>query len=418
MIVPNTHISNATLQKFADIFQFWIRKIADGEQDTVAPGEMCIRPLENNDGAILYWRDPVTGELITPNTLEDLDIILNHFNKEDGTFSADLIGGVRFYTSIYDLKVDDGVNLTPDTVISHMVDKSIMISIIDFPDDYSVVGWPTAKGLVTITKMSNEVVRIEYTDAATSNTWTGVYNTVTHEFIRWQFSEDVNANYIVATGNTTQIRADSETPVTDFEIFNVKVPTNIQPDATLQINDSEYMGFINVDGTQITEVIPADSIIMITYDSYRKAWVKLSEDSSIDSQLMQIMSIRLNSQTGDLTTLIEETKQFIEDTKDTIGAMQDRITVLESRLDNDPARIVYDSTLVTITNDNVKTITLDSTFATVGLDIILINLEQTLLQINVDYTTDAASNSIIMADGMEFTPGNVIQIVVIKQPKT
>ena len=54
MIVPNSHISNATLQKFADIFQFWIRKIADGEQDTVAPGEMCIRPLENNDGAILY----------------------------------------------------------------------------------------------------------------------------------------------------------------------------------------------------------------------------------------------------------------------------------------------------------------------------------------------------------------------------
>ena len=103
-VLDNT-ISEATLKKFCDIFRFWIRKIKDGEEDSIAPGEMCIKPLEP-EGGILYWRDPITGELVTPNSFEDLQVILDHFNKKDGTLSADLIGGMRFYTNIYDLKLD------------------------------------------------------------------------------------------------------------------------------------------------------------------------------------------------------------------------------------------------------------------------------------------------------------------------
>lgn len=413
-LTGDTKVSSATLQKFSDIFSFWIRKIKDGEEDTVEAGELCIRPLANNEGAILYWRDPETGELITPNTLEDLEIILNHFNKEDGTMSADLIGGIRFYTNIFDLPVDDGVNLTPDTVISHMVDKSIMISPINFPDDYKVVNYPTPNGLLTITKMSNGVVRAEFTDAASSNTWTGVYNAETHEFIRWQLSEDVNANYITLSGDPYKVRGDSDTPVTDFEVWNIKTPDfTVQPDATMQINESEYLPFIEIDGTPISESVPANSIIMVTYDSYRKSWVRLTEDRSIASQLMQIMSIRLSSQTGDLTTLINETKQFIEDTKDTMGAMKDRIEELE----RGPARIIYTSFVIPITDENSAAISLTTDQATVGLDIILINLEQTILQLGVDYTLDEQSNSIIFASGCELTPGYSIQIIVIKQPK-
>ena len=114
-------LSKEMVRKFSDIFSFWVRRIQDGEQDSIEPGELCIRPLDGGEGAILYWRDPITGELITPNTLEDLDIILDHFNKEDGTFSADLVSGMRFYTSIYDLDIESGVNYTADTVIAAMV---------------------------------------------------------------------------------------------------------------------------------------------------------------------------------------------------------------------------------------------------------------------------------------------------------
>ena len=410
--VPDNTISEATLKKFCDIFRFWIRKIKDGEEDSIAPGEMCIKPLEP-EGGILYWRDPITGELITPNSLEDLQIILDHFNKEDGTFSADLIGGMRFYTSIYDLKVDAGVNYTPDTVISHMADKSIMVSAINFPDDYSVLGWPTAAGLVTITKIANDTVRAEYTDAETSNTWTGVYNAKTHEFIRWQFSEDVNSDYIEAVGTEYKLRADSDKAVYDFEVWNVKVPCNVQTNATLQINDSEYLPIKTVTGEDINGVISANSVIMITYDSYRKYWVKLSADRSISSQLMQIMSIRLTGQTGDLTTLLTEVRQFIDDTSDVIGAIQDRLTILETN----PARIIYTSDLVPITSENTKVIKLDESVA-VGVDIVLINLEQTLLQLGVDYIVDADEHAIVMADKSELSVGDEVQIIVIKQPKT
>lgn len=409
--MPNNTISDATLRKFCDIFRFWIRKIKDGEEDSISPGEMCIKPLQP-DGGILYWRDPVTGNLITPNSLEDLQIILDHFNKEDGTFSADMIGGMRFYTSIYDLKVDAGINYTPDTVISHMAEKSIMVSAISFPDDYAVVGWPTASGLTVITKIANDTVRAEYTDSETSNTWTGVYNAKTHEFIRWQFSEDVNSDYIEAVGTEYKLRADSPKDVYDFEIWNIKVPCNVQTNATLQINDSEYLPIKTVSGDEIDESISANSVIMITYDSYRKCWIKLSADRSISSQLMQIMSIRLTGQTGDLTTLLTEVRQFIDDTSDVIGAIQDRLTNIE----NNPARIIYTSELVPITSENTKVIKLNNSVV-VGVDIVLINLEQTLLQLGVDYTVDVDEHAIVMSDGSEFLIGDVVQIIVIKQPK-
>ena len=410
--MPDNSISEQTLKKFSDLFRFWVKRIEDGQEDSIAPGELCIKPLQP-DGAVIYWRDPITGELITPNTLEDLQIILDHFNKEDGTFSADLIGGMRFYTNIYDLKLDAGVNYTPDTIISHMVDKSIMVSVVEFPDDYAVVGWPTGSGLVTITKMSNDTVRAEYTDRETSNTWTGVYNANTHEFIRWQFSEDVNSDYIDAVGDEYKLRADSDKPVYDFEVWNVKVPCNVQTNATLQINDSEYLPIKTVTGTDLSEIISANSVIMITYDSYRKCWVNLSSDRSIASQLMQIMSIRLDGQTGDLTTLLTEVRNFIEDTSDVIGAIQDRLTKLETN----PARIVYTCDLVPITSENTKVISLDSSVDPT-LDIVIVNFEQTILQLGVDYTINIAANAIEMATGSEFTVGDEVQIIVVKQPKT
>ena len=128
---------------------------------------------------------------------------------------------------------------------------------------------------------------------------------------------------------------------------------------------------------------------------------------------MQIMSIRLTGQTGDLTTLLTEVRQFIDDTSDVIGAIQDRLTILETN----PARIIYTSDLVPITSENTKVIKLDESVA-VGVDIVLINLEQTLLQLGVDYIVDADEHAIVMADKSELSVGDEVQIIVIKQPKT
>lgn len=406
----NNKISNETLALFSEIFQFWIRRIGDGEEKTVAPGELCIKPLAD-EGGVLYWRDPITGQLITPNSLEDLQIILDHFNKEDGTMSADKVGGIRFYTNLNDIKLGDGVNQTPDTIISHMDSKSILLAPVEFPTDYKVLNWPSASGLVTIVKMSNDTVRAEYTDRETSNTWTGIYNAVTHEFIRWQFSEDASANYLLAQGNEFKLRADSPVPVHDFEVWSIKLPTNVQPTATLQINDSEYMMLKTVTGEPIKEILSINSVIMITFDGYRKCWVLLSETRSIASQLMQIMAIRLDSQTGDLTALIGEVRTFIEETKDVIGAIHNRL----DRLEKSPGKIVYDSRIFTITETNRNEIILDKSFAAVGVDIILANLGQTILQIGVDYTTNANTNALTFSAGRTLSVGDTIQIIVIKQ---
>ena len=407
-------LSKEMVRKFSDIFSFWVRRIQDGEQDSIEPGELCIRPLDGGEGAILYWRDPITGELITPNTLEDLDIILDHFNKEDGTFSADLVSGMRFYTSIYDLDIESGVNYTADTVIAAMVNKSILIAPIEFEDDFRILQWPSASGLAMITKLSNGFVRAEYVDTETSNVYNGIYDAKNHLFIRWQMSEVIGANYVVATGDETHIRADTDTDVLDFEVFSVKTPYQLQPSVQIELNDSGYLPIVNVDGSELDGVIPMNSIIMMTYDSYRKCWVYLSEDHSIESQLMQIMSLRLASQTGDLTNLIDQTQQFIIDTSDMIGAMQDRIDELERAQEEDSSKLVCEYINITIDDTNASQITLTTEQFNAAVDYVIVNYEQTVLQSGIDYTIDTAQNAIVMAKALDI--GTSVQLIVIKQP--
>ena len=407
-------LSNELVKKFSDIFSFWIRRITDGEQDTIEPGELVIRPLDSQDGAILYWRDPLTGNLITPNSLEDLDIILDHFNKEDGTFSADPVSGMRFYTSIYDLNVDPGVNYTTDTVISHMVDKSILIAPIEFPDDYRILQWPSGSGLAMITKSSTGLIRAEYVDAETSNVYNGIYDAKNHLFIRWQLGDSIGANYVVASGNETQIRADTDTEVVDFEVFSVMTPYQLQPTVTIELNDSGYLPIKNIDGSDLDDVIDMNSIIMMTYDSYRKCWIYLSEDHSIESQLMQIMSIRLSQQTGDLTDLIDQTKQFIENTSATIGAMQDRITELERAQSEDSSKLICNTIDITIDDTNKNKITLTTDQFNAAVDYVVVNYEQTILQAGIDYTINNDNNSINLTKDLDI--GTTVQLMVIKQP--
>ena len=483
----NNKLSETTLKKFADIFSFWIRKVEDGDEDTIEPGELCIKPLEP-EGGIIYWRDPVTGKLITPNTLEDLDIILDHFDKEDGTLSADLVGGVRFYTSIFDVKLGDGATYTVDSILSYMVDKSVLISAVNQPDDYNILGWPTPSGMVNAVKISNDSLRVTFVDSETSSVYNGIYDTNRHLFIRWQIDEDFSINYAELVGDDTKVRADAFAEVKDFETWNLKTPYQLQPNVLLQLNDSDYMTIVNIDGSVLEDVIPKNSVICITYDDYRKHWLLLKQTRSITSQLLEVMGERIAISTDDnkeaikdmqkdifdfkltvvnninefkteinntiikikneldktLETIQNELDKDIEDIKtDVNNKIDEHVKDIDKRFEtitndfnnsineinkqiqnidyiyyNNTSKLIINTIDIIVNEDNMTTFIVDDSICDLSVDLIIVNVNQTILQYGEDndYIVDIDNNRIKLCEGRVCNIGDKVHITVIKQP--
>ena len=155
----------------ADIFRVLVKEIrSDEDKEKLAPGELGISYVEG----CFYIKDPYTGELFSPNSVQMIKQIMNNYNPVTGEFNADRVNHIRFYTNISQL-TQIGISLDADTIIRQMTIPSVLYAPITY-ENYDKLMFPSEKGLMTVVKISEEFVRCSYSDLANHVEYDGIYN--------------------------------------------------------------------------------------------------------------------------------------------------------------------------------------------------------------------------------------------------
>lgn len=288
-IHPYRTLTPEAMQLLSDIFRLIVREIRTTEdKEKLAPGEMGISYEEG----CFYIRNPHTGELFSPNSLSFLNQILEKYDPVTNIFNADKVSGVRFYSDIKQLDQLE-IDLTADSVVRQMEYPSILMSKIEY-ENYETMGFPSELGMMMVYKISPETVYATYYDYRTYTSYIGKYNPFTHYLEGWVTTGNNLGSWFVETiggGSSTRIEVDMT--IDDFSIITAHVTEDIDPNATLQVNDMEYLPLIDVNGEPISTTISANNIIMLLYDKQRNAWVVNGNTESIINTIINVVNDRL-----------------------------------------------------------------------------------------------------------------------------
>lgn len=164
----------------ADIFRLILQEVrSDEDKHKLAPGELGI----NYKTKTLYIRNPYTGEIFSPNSLEHLAQILTKYDYKNNILNADRVSEITFYNRLTQLD-KLGVDFTPDSVIRQMHAPAILFGSVEYAN-YEVLGWPSDSGVCVAYKSDEEHVLIRYYDNRTYITYEGRYNHAKHFFEGW-----------------------------------------------------------------------------------------------------------------------------------------------------------------------------------------------------------------------------------------
>lgn len=390
------------MELLSNIFRVIIKEIVtDEDKEKLAPGEMGINYKEGS----FYIRNPHTGELFTPNSLSHLNQILSKYEDDTNLLNADRAGGIRFYSNISQL-TQLGISLTADSIIRQMEYPGILMSPVEY-ENYEVLGMPSNSGMILVFKASPEFVIATYYDNLTRITYQGRYNPFKQFFEGW-ICQDAPSGFITAEGDANRIKIRMENLPEDMEPITLRVPFEVNPGATISVNNQAFQPIITASGEPLESTITANNIIMLIYDDMRKSWILSNSNESTINSVITVLRERVETATADIDKAVKDYRERLDQLTKSVN---DDIAALKAR----PGVISNVTSDLTVTQDNLNMITGVTGFDH-RYDKLLVNFQQTILRQGLDYTIDEESGNLYFKN-IRFNSGDVLQFIVLKQAR-
>lgn len=387
----NKTISPDVCKMLSDIFRLIVKEIeTDEDKETLAPGELGVSYTEGT----IYIKNPHTGELFTPNSVEHIRHILSKYDPVQNTLNADYISGVRYYTSLAQLEKVSGLTFTMDTIIRQMVSPSILICSIK-TDNPSILNYPSEEGILEIKKLSNEYVKGTFIDVNHFIEYIMKYDLLNHQFIGWYTSDKVPDKIKNTTGTTDRISVSVDGEIRDLDIITLRTTMEVNATSTISVNGSNYEPIVDANGNRITTVIPSNNIIMLIRDELNSCWVLTNTQLSTSNNIITLLNSRVSNIVNELDYQKRDFDQKIEE--------------LASR----PGTLITHTSTYTARTDGVVTIPVPNYICTI--DKLVINYNQTILRFGIDYIANESDNSITLINNIALKKSDSVQLIVIKQ---
>lgn len=283
-----TILSEYQINMLSDIFRLYVKEIKTEEDaQKLAPGEMGI----NYQNRTFYIKNPHTGELISPNSLEYLKPILDNYDQYKKLFNADTVNYIRFYNNISQLP-QIGTIISADTIVRQMDSPSVLFSTIAYDDaNYKKLGFPSPIGLLSVFKMHEKFASATFYDLKYNRTYDGFYNPDTHMLEGW-ICNSMHTTVITTTEGGMLAKAEYHKPIKDLEVLCLRVQHLIEPMALLSIDNQTAMPIQSEYGQRLPVALSRNTIIMLIYDAFKKVWVYCDVSVSPQTVLNRIMSER------------------------------------------------------------------------------------------------------------------------------
>lgn len=393
---PTRTLTKYQMELLSDIFRLILKEIkVDEDKEKLAPGEVGI----SYTNGCFYVKNPYTGEIFSPNSLDHITQILSKFDLGTNILNADKVSGIKVYSSLSQIPQLPSA-VTADTIISRMEYPSILFAEINQASPQNF-GFPGKHGMMTVVKIDESLVTATFFDYLTYVNYDGRYNTDLHLLEGWNAAgSNVSTVYCETNngGNNISIANDSVV-VSDMTVLTVKVIEDITTPAYINVNNMGPLPLINFDGTPIDYTITANNIIMLIYDKVRTSWILTDVTASSIESILTIMTGRVNKIQDELNTFKAQTAQKFNDVYAYINAeLKKPATII-------PIRKTYHIAYAT---DNIPAL---ADYVN-GLDHLVVIYGQTLLHENDDYTFDR-DNSIIF--NFTFAAGDDVHFIIIKQ---
>jgi len=416
----------------ANIFRLIPQEIRSNEdKHKLAPGELGI----NYKTKTIYVRNPYTGELFSPNSLEHLAQILTKYDYKNNILNADRVSEITFYNRLTQLD-KLGIDFTPDSVIRQMHGPAILFSAIEYAN-YKVLGWPSDSGVCVAYKSDEEHVLIRYYDNRTYITYEGRYNHAKHLFEGWAIgggSSDSIYAETIGGGDSTVVRIEPyDIELQDLMVITVRVTETLNPGASIAVNNYPQMAIVTKDGEPLGTYVAPNNIIMLVYDKPNSRWIMLDSTESTMHVVVAITAERLellkseterqfieigNRITNEIAAAEDRynekvdalSKSFDKAIADMSAAWEEKFEALRTA----PGNIIAHVSNVKIDSDGVKGIPIIAEFDG-HVDQLVVNYNQTVLRIGVDYVI--TDTGIDFTDNITLMAGDEVQFVVLKQNK-
>ena len=364
------------MKMLSEIFRFVLKEIRTNEdKEKLAPGEVGISYTE---GAF-YVRDPHTGELFSPNSVQNIQQILEKYDPVTGKLNADSVNYIRFYSSMNQLNRIGGISLSADSAIRQMANPSILVASVEYKN-YDRLGFPSARGVFTVIKLNEMFVQASFSDLEHNIMYDGVYDPDRHFLNGWikrgmNFGD--NIAHTISGGQI--IHVVYRQPYSDLSTITVRVTEDISPSAVVSVDGKTAHPLVDMTGTPNDEVIPANTIIVLVYDDKRKVWMYCNPSvSDIQSIINQILG-------------------------DRIDGTQENIKQIEVT----PLQTGY---LYTVSEDGINTILVGNFDSKTS--VLTINYGQTVLRQGIDYDL-TAPNKVVIKNGITLKKGEQLYFTIL-----
>ena len=356
-IPSNRTLTDEQIALLSGIFRIIMKEITtDADKKSLAPGE----PGIDYSTGVMYVRDPHTGNLVTPNGVEQMRMIMNHFDVL-GNLNSDFLKDLAVYTDITEIP-EQLPNTTPDTIVSHMTHVP---SAFVGPIESDSVEWPSNKGIFIAMKYDEETVLVRFMDQVNNTAYYGVYNGEQHQFDGWV------AYYSLGPYSTSEltdrIEADLDIQVKDMVTFTVKLVNGLEPNSKVIVNGVER-SMVDAFGNPIDYAIAENNSIMLIYDEQLDAWVLNESGDSATLAGVEMLQRRVSSLNQDVLDLAESTTTRFEELSDSVDQ---RIADIRSDTDEkiDAVNDRVDSVVADVTDLQTNSATKDElSAATTAID--------------------------------------------------
>lgn len=393
--------STRTLTKYqmellSDIFRIILKEIkVDEDKNKLAPGEVGI----SYTNGCFYVRNPYTGEIFSPNSLDHITQILSKFDLGTNILNADKVADVKVYSRLSQVPELPSA-YTADSIISRMEYPAILFAEIEqtTPQNF---GFPGKHGMMTVVKMEPNLVTASFYDYQTYVNYDAKFNPDLMMLEGWTAAgSNVGTTYCETNNGGNNIRINNDAVVVkDMTVLTVRVTSDINPPAYINVNGMGPLPLIDINGEPINYPIRANNIIMLIYDKMRTSWILTDITTSSIESIVNIMTERV-------TNLKDELAAFKAHT----SARFDEVYAYINNELRKPATIVpiRRSYHVSYATDNIPAL---SDYVN-GLDHLIIIYGQTLLVQGVDYTFDSDDS---IRFSFSLNAGDDVYFVIVKQ---
>lgn len=298
-------INPETLRRFTDLFRFILPNVTPETKHLLSPGELGI----DYSTGVFYFCDPTTLNIRTPNSVEEMNKILDHIDPVTGEVVADKLGRLKIYTRVEDIPgIEDLNTVSIDTIISKMEQPSILYAN-THSESYKTLGLPAQDGLLEIIKLNAETVGSHFYTYGTNVEYSGKYNPTDREFLFWARDDDTVVDYCVSTGDGLTQSFNTNCEVEDLHSMTVRMRNDTQPNAQFTINGKGPIQLVDIYGEPIVRLLLRNELIQIIRDEQADTWILADPNKSILYQQVQILDHRLENMQE---TFINKYKEFTE----------------------------------------------------------------------------------------------------------